>query len=265
MNQVLGNVLTIRIEAKEAMVPLGSLLRVLRETLAMLREIDEEMSASGQRTLRWQISEVTYHSPLTMTIVGEPVGADEFSTGVAVECLGALVRLEQGMEPPSGFPDAAMERAKSLAMARNDGIASVIFSAPDRLPVEPTLHLAANVEVILKRRFRPETTTLDGTLEAIDTHGKLKFFVYDAVTGKRIRCTFGEELFEEAKLSIRQRVAVSGVALYNRDGRPLSMKAASLRRLRPSSELPKFRPGEGIDITQGVRSEDYVRRMRDAE
>jgi len=265
LDRLVGNTLTVRVVAKEDLVPLDSLLRVLNETLAMLRVIDEEMSSRGHRTLRWRVSEVRYHSPLMMTIVGEPSGNDGFSIGVVTECLEGIGRLEKGEEPSPVFSELAMERAKKVASVRNDGISSVVFSAPDRQAVEPTQHLIANVDVILKRRFRAEHTTIDGTLLAINVHKGLTFHVYDLVTGQGTSCSFPDELFEEAVTAIRHRVAVTGVAKYNRAGRPVTMKVGALRRLRPSADLPHFRAGEEIPITGGLSSEEYVRRMRDAE
>ena len=203
------------------MVSLSALLRILKATLSILRDINEKMSSEGRHTLRWQISEVSYNSPLSMTIVGEPVYANDFSIGVAIECLEGLGRLEQGLEPALTFPETAMEGAKRLTMVHNEGISSVVFSAPDRQSVEPTQHLAANVDVILNRRFRAEQTTLDGTLEAVDAHEGLKFFIYDQVTAKRVRCSFGEELFDEVRSSIRSRVSVTGLVRFDRSGRPV--------------------------------------------
>jgi len=265
MNLLVGNTLTVRVVSREENIPLGSLLLVLSETLAMLKGIDEETSAAGRRTLTWRVSEVTYNSPLLLTIVGEPTTKGDYNPGVALQYLEGLGRLERGEEPSGAFTEFAMERAKKIAMVRNDGIASVVFSAPDRSPVEPTQHLAANVDVILKKRYRGEVTTLDGLLMAIDVHKDYTFKIYDQATGRRTACTFPEELLREAALSIRERVAVTGLARYDRHGHPASMKVNSMRRLRRAAELPRFGPGEAIDITGGVPSEVYVRRMRDAE
>jgi hypothetical protein len=263
MKGIPGNTLTIEVTGRDGNVPVSSLVRILRDTLAILKDIDAEMAARRQGTLRWEVVEASLNSPLTMTIVGEPLRSDEFSGGVASACLDNLDRLERGVEPHPYFPETAMEMAKHLASVRNDGVSSVVFSSPDRAPFEPTQHLSANVEAILRRRYLFETTTLEGTLEAISVHGKYTFEIYDVLTGFGVKCEFDEGLFDAAVSALRHRVAVTGVAKFNRTGRPMSMKVESMVRLRKPEELPKFR--EGIDITGGIDSAEYVRRMRDAE
>lgn len=63
-------------------------------------------------------------------------------------------------------------------------------------------------------------------------------------------------------IAIGLRVALSGTITYI-DGKPASLMVDSIRRLREQHELPQFGEGEAINITDGMDSAEYVRRMRD--
>ena len=122
-----------------------------------------------------------------------------------------------------------------------------------------------NVDYILKHRFYRSDTTLEGTLEVVDIHGEYEFAIYDILNGHKIKCKFEKEMLDEVISLLRSRVAVTGEARFSRAGRPDSIKVRSLRQLRNADELPQFRAGEEIDLTGGMDSAEFVRRMRDAE
>lgn len=259
-----GNTLKIKVEGADERIALSSLLRVLRETLDILRTVDEQISEEKRHTLKWEITNVSLNSPFTMTIVGRPV-TENYSEGVATAYLDGMASLESGATTPRHFNDDAITRAKSLVAARNNGVASVVYSSPGHKPVEPTQRVAANADAIFKIEYRYEHGSLSGMLKAIDIHGRFVFAIYDILTGRRTRCHFTEELFEEAQASLRHRVIVSGRIRYNRQGHAISMRADKLYRMRPAERLPQFRAGEEIDITGGMDSVEFIRRMRDAE
>ena len=172
----------------------------------------------------------------------------------------------RGAETPPFFSVKAMQKARKLVTELEDGADSIAFSGPDGETVEPTKLLAANVKSILKRTFYVTQTALEGRLETVDVHGKFSFAIYDTLNNHRTKCLFSEGMFDQVASSLRRRVAVAGEAKFNRrTGRSVSIRAESLRRLGETSDLPKFKHGDYIDITGGIDSAEYIRRIRDAE
>ena len=58
-------------------------------------------------------------------------------------------------------------------------------------------------------------------------------------------------------------MAVSGRLRY-RNNKPVLMHVESIRILRNTEELPQAKDIGPLDLTNGMSSEDYVRRLRDA-
>ncbi len=64
----------------------------------------------------------------------------------------------------------------------------------------------------------------------------------------------------------KQRVVVTGEIYVDRTTRkPRKVVVRELRIMPPPSELPQLEDLAGIDITGGMDSAEYVRRMRDDE
>lgn len=261
-----GNTLTIRIGAEHGNVTVSSLLHVLKDTLVILRDIDSRISQSGHATLRWEVINASLNSPLTLTITGTPVADEAYNPNVASTYVDGVRRLERGAETPPHFSVKSIQMAKRLIGNGQNGSAPLVIATPGRDPVEPTPQLAKNVEVILKRTFYTAETTLEGRLEALDLHGKLTFAIYDTLTGHETKCYFDKGMLEQIISALLHRVAVAGVARYNRrTGLPVSIRATSLRKLRSSEGPPQLKGADKIDITGGIDSAKYIRSIRDAE
>lgn len=119
---------------------------------------------------------------------------------------------------------------------------------------------------ILNRRGYYEISTLEGRLETIDVHGKKKVFgIYDVITNHKILCHFDKSILPAVVAALSQRVSVEGMVKFDRSGTPLSINVDNFEVMPGMDELPQFDEGQGINITSGISSEDYVRGLRDAE
>jgi hypothetical protein len=260
-----GNTLTILVTPRGDGLPLDTLLRTIDEMLHILKELDRFLSGSPRTTIDWVVTSVTYNSPLMLRVIGRKKVDAPFPGRVVDAYLRTLSELESGVEP-EGLSEASMTRALNLTRSiARDGIASMQFSAPNLPPVTPTARLAENVENIIKRRYYHEDAVIEGRLQTISVRGEPHFFIYDVLNDRKTRCTFREGLIFKAMKAIGKRVAVEGRVRYAREGWPLSVEVEDVRELREATDLPQFAEGEGIDITGGIESAEYVRRLRDAE
>ncbi len=89
----------------------------------------------------------------------------------------------------------------------------------------------------------------------------------DRLTGAETRCYFQDQDIEAKVRAVgKNRVVVTGEIFVDRTTRePRKVVARELRIIPPSSELPQLEDLAGIDITGGIDSVEYVRRMRDDE
>ena len=139
------------------------------------------------------------------------------------------------------------------------------FEASNRRPVSPTKATADAVTKILKRRVYHEISTLEGSLLTIDFHDKKAFGIFDPLTDSKIVCHFDESMKADVVNALGSRVSVEGKVKFSRSGDPLSIEVYSFEVMPGMEELPQFDQGERLDIASGIPSEDYVRRIRDAE
>ncbi len=173
--------------------------------------------------------------------------------------------LEEGATEPPFFTPSIMVSTMRLLKTTSSTGGALTLSGPDTGPIRPTNHLAKNIDRVLKSKVSKEYTTIEGKLEGIDIHQKLEVRVYDPLTGHATACHFRKSLYETAYKALGHRVAVTGMAIFNREDRPVSMAVDEITCFKDPKDLPRFLDGEQIDITGGVDSVAFVRGFRDAE
>ncbi len=249
-------------------VPVETFMSAVANLLEILKDVDISVSGKRKATLNWQISEISLHSPLLMTMVAE---SDDDGIDIACEVVRASIHgLRQINENvragiPPHFAAATLENAKKLVSVLNDGIAKVAVIAPDMKPVMLTQHIAAHVDELIAPSYE-EVGTVEGMLETISVHGKLSGNLYDVLTEERITCIFtSDEQMQRAHGAFRGRVAVSGVIRYAGSGKPISIRVEEVLGFPEQLKLPKFKDLEGIDLTGELSPMEYVRSLRDED
>lgn len=91
--------------------------------------------------------------------------------------------------------------------------------------------------------------TIEGVLRAIsDQAGGLEIRVHDKMWPRPIPCRVSDEQVGEAMGAFRQRVEVSGMIHYNRNGRPTSIRMDALSMLPDDAVLPTALDVRGLFI-----------------
>jgi hypothetical protein len=249
--------ITIRVRARDEFVPVDSFLTIVGNTLSMLRAIDRTVRRQA-KSAEWQISAASLQSPLSLTISSD----DPQSEYVVREYLGTLDAIEKSPDiSKERVPFTVLERAKELVSVLNNGVAQMTFSAPHATPVQPTQRVAANVDYLTAPAYE-DFSSFEGRMETLSVHGRDVFRIYDDLTGQSIACFFSPDKLDEAYGAFNKRVSVSGNAKYSRIGRPVSIRVETIRMLRGGVRLDQLTK---IDITGGIPSEQYVRKVRYGE
>lgn len=82
--------------------------------------------------------------------------------------------------------------------------------------------------------------TVEGYLLALDLKGRVHFGIDEILTGKRVKCFFGDEIYSDVLKAIRKRVSAYGLIHYKRGGIPASVEIKELSVFPEQSELPQF-------------------------
>lgn len=262
--------LTILVEGRDGGVPAERLVEVLAKALTLLHDLDARSSEDGKSAIHWHIVKATTNSPLTLTLEAHvPAERRDTSKSVVKTYMRGLRKLESGKGVPSDFGDETLKEARALLSLLGRGVSRLEFAAPGEEKVTPTLRSAALIDEFFGRRatYYRADTTVEGSLETVTIHGGDAFDVFDQLTGTRVRCALPDGKLGEAVGALGKRVAVSGRAKFSEKGRPISIEVESIRVLRDKRDLPSASDFEGegkLDITGGMDSVQFVRRLRDA-
>ena len=250
--------------ARRDFVPVDSFLKVVSNTLKMLRNIDLDSSPGHRRTTVWKVAGASMKSPLTLSLTGQSKHSSRVAE-VARTYLSGMEIIERDSDSiPPHFSLDTLQKAKKLVSVLDDGISRVKFSGFNR-SVPLTQKVAATVDALTAPSCS-SYGSLEGKLETLTAHGGLEFIIYDRLTGDEVECSFDARYIEEARSAWTQRVRVYGTITYNKAGLARSIRVdGAPHPLRGRSDLPQARDIEGIDITGGIESAEYVRGLRDTE
>ena len=117
-----------------------------------------------------------------------------------------------------------------------------------------------------------ELGSVEGHFRGIDRdRGRPVFWIKLRLTGDEVKCFVTGEA--EREISIREigevwknrRLQVRGTISYKAAGRVSHIDATQVRFMRERNELPDVDDIADADFTGGLRSEDYLTRLRDGE
>ena len=263
--------ISIDVAGSGGLVDASDCQTILAETLSTLKALAKEIArtkSSAPRAGRWKISQASTQSPLHLTLATDD-SADAEDAAEAVRVYIQGIRELEGDVPPSQpppfFEKATLERVKRLVSVLKKDTVSLAFSSPEIGPVFVSQRVIVAIDELIGAKYN-SLGALEGKLETLsDSKGKLTFKLLDPVTSVRITCEIAPDQLEEAKQAFPHRVVVYGRIKYNKDGVPLSIGVQQIRRLGLRSALPQPEDISPFDITDGVESAEYIRRLRDAE
>jgi len=107
--------------------------------------------------------------------------------------------------------------------------------------------------------------SVEGQFMTLNSPQGEQVVVDDSLTGESITCYFSTpEVETKARQCWDHRVCVIGeIRLDKLTGRPTSVYVEDVQRLRDQADIPQWDKVDGIDITGGMESSEYVRKLRD--
>lgn len=259
------NEMKIILSDRKGRISANSLRRLLKEALKMFAGVSPK-DIPPDAIVRWDITNVTMRSPLTITFSPRVVGAKgkprpKIERNLVRQTVEGIVSLERGTTPPPAFSESAVEAVK--AMVQSIKGSSVTIDGNGRGSVKLTSNAVKNADELAKKsRLYVDLTTIEGFLQIISVEKGNRVFIRDTLTGDKIECIVTDEQLEAATHLLKRRVAVTGRVSYRNHVPKTIHVEGELRVLREASELPAIEEMAPIDITGGLPSEEYVRRIR---
>ena len=142
---------------------------------------------------------------------------------------------------PDHFSDTALKKLSELGSIIGLGDEGIERMSLDigkkRCELSPAS--VAYVDELLQTPTRAYGT-IDGYLLALELRGRLNFEIDDTLTRKRIKCFFGDEIYNDVIKALRQRVSAYGLISYGKGGVPKNIEIEKLMTFPKDDKLPKF-------------------------
>ena len=228
----------------------------------LLDDVDAAHSPDDQPTMRWRLGELKSGSAVVSFVEAGRRANGHPSLNVPLLCVQGVRELEAGISEPSIFGLDALGRVQRIGQIIGNGVSGFGLESADsgeRAEVTPTA--AGNARKLLARAYT--LGAVEGRLDAVNTHGSLRFTVWDDVSGYAVPCRFDDSLFDEVVRALRTKVLVTGRVRRDPDGRPREIREiAEFRRLGAGSQRRSVLDLEGVYAAMEGDTLDYLAEVR---
>lgn len=206
----------------------------------LLREVGREVSGLSRDAVRFVIAKAQAGS-FSVQVRAES-GTAKLSPSalpkVAKAVTHGLAALHRGPRRPKYFSDYALEKAKELAEQVGDDIPALRVANGTDAEVSLSKRMVANIDELIGPHLE-SIGSVEGELEGLIIHGRRRFLIFEALSGRQVTCYFGDRIpWEEIIRAFGQRVSATGYVRARRTGEKLSIQVSRLRVFPPEEELP---------------------------
>ena len=249
-----------------------------------LLQVEETLAEDGESAIEWRVTGAGKSSPPYLEAEAFPrqfaVNVDRRTELVINHAAAGLQNLRQTPARPVGFNDQALAAALRIFERVTNGLDQTRIAHDGGMPVielttSSARSSASNVREILRPKGRPykELGSVEGYVRRIerDGWGRSILWIRHRLTGDEIKCIVTGDA--EHEVGIREigevwknrRLQASGTIHYKAAGRIAQIEATEVRFLRERKELPDLDDIADTSFTGGLKSEDYLTRLRDGE
>ena len=257
----------------------------VRDYVDILRGVEEAVAGAPGSAIVWRVVEASRSSPVMFGVEAFPkhyaTNIDQRTALVVGETARGLSALKSRAERPKFFTNDVMRKARKVAERVTNGIGRTKADFGPNLPSDELTQATAqnvirNVDAALAGPLKPyqEIGSVEGYLTGVelDGFGRRVAYVRERVTGETVKCVIPKSApqlaFDLSAKPIgdvwrRIRVLVSGRIHYNGTGKIDRVEATDVQFLRTRAELPQIDEVIDENFTNGMRSEEYLERLRD--
>jgi len=253
----------------------------VRDYFDVLAQVEATLAEDGESAIEWRIIGASKNSPLSIEAEAFPrqfgVNVDERSKHVVENVAAGLRQLHQAAQRPANFNNKALTAAQRIFDRVTNGLELTRFEhGGGGTAIEITTSVARtsadHVREVLASRPYKELGSIEGYFRGIDRdRGRPVFLIRHRLTGDEVKCFVSGEA--EREISVREigdvwknrRLQIRGTIHFKAAGRVSHIDATEVRFLRDRNELPDIDDIADVDFTGGLKSEEYLERLRDGE
>jgi hypothetical protein len=245
-------------------VRLGAFMSQLQNLSATITKLDREVN-DGKRATYYRIAELSYASPVRVVLEPKPLPLHPYAGRAIVESLGRVAQALENGSDLSGLDADLLEDIRGLAKPVGKSVANVTLLFNDhRFDLTPRVVTKVDEALAVDEECEG---AIEGMLEQINLHhGANVFYIYPEVGPRKVTCHFPSKLYDEAVSAVGRHVEVFGTLHYRLGATfPHQVAVTAVEAFPPESELPDWEDlrGRAPDATGGLRSEAFVRELRD--
>ena len=245
----------------------GAILRIA----GLLADLDAAVSHDPRGTLRWEVAVLRKDSPALLGLDPVPIARREPGTKQLVRrdtapqveriLMSGLRALASG-ERPENVPDAAIEKVERLAaQSKKIGDIKVYTNVSHAEIGEATLE---GIKKVAGKNTRSKGSIL-GQLDTIAVHYGNEIRVWDENTNRAVRCSYPDDIEDQVKSLLRERVLVVGEVAFNAKGHPISVRVERVDQYGRVDDLPTIEEMSGLlkNPTGDLSLKDHMEQLRD--
>lgn len=254
--------------ADEGQVRAEDFIAQIEAFIEALKQTDRIVSRKEKPTAFYRIVDLSQHSPSKVTFGIFPFDSvEDYSDELGNMFLRTLGNIGQEGEIPPDFDYEALEAYKEIAKKVDKSLSQLIVSSNGyRCDITPDY--TSRIQLI-QGPDEVAQGSLSGRIEAINFHSPpYRFTLYPIVGPARVRCNFPPKKKNDAISAIDKYVTVFGTMKYrHKSTYPYEIDVDYIESPPPTETLPNLSELKGIapDLTQGLTSEEYVRKNRDLD
>jgi hypothetical protein len=229
---------TLSLRVEGPYFPLAKFRKVLDCFFDLLTEVDRETSENGEVTVEWEISSIRTGS-IQLTACARPINekVDQLRPSQVLKTFTqGIDQLQEAPLIPIGFNDSALNYARKLGKIIDPHDFAEISFRSNGWNKNIAPQLVGNIDEIVKTTYK-FYGSIEGILVSISVAGKQKIGIRSLLEGKVVQCYFKDELFEEAKNALRQRVYVFGLIRQYLHGAKVNIEVEELRILASANQI----------------------------
>ena len=235
-----------------------------------LSHLGEYIAEPGSPPIQYRVVDLSHQSPATVVLEAVPASKGRDVSALVVDrFVNGIKHIKSGAVPEDFNYDLlqSFKRIGSFQKRLHKPLFVVTIAAESE-KIDITESLESNIDRIIG----PDEIvqgSISGTLELINIHANANTFrIYPVVGPKRVDCHFKRDELEKAVRGINHYVDVRGELRYKqREKFPYAINVIDIDVYPDDQDLPSIFDLKGIapQATGDMKSEDFVRRLRDAE
>jgi hypothetical protein len=246
----------IRLTLDRGEITLEDLASAVAAFSGYLEQLDLAQSRNGRRTLDFRLVTLSYNSPAEVVAVAEPrENVTDNGPAVLALAIRGIREIASGSGRPERVPDEALEHLRRLAGFSTNGHVEVTITAPTlNLAAPVSSALAGQVDRVLSQG--DSVGAIEGQLDTISVHSRPYFTLYDAVTGRGVRCYFGDNRRAAVLAALGKKIIAHGELRRDPSGSPTQLTNLDHFEVlgKPKGSMKNL-PGiyAGLDVRRQLR------------